>query len=206
MTITEKYAYLNWRMYKYDRVQNYAAMAEGYQLAASRLLNSLLENNVGHDADAVVFPILFSAHQALELYLKATIIAVSEANGLVDKSIEMPKEHKLDSLISSLNSRIENDSERLKKNKHTRPLFELCDLLKDVGSDEKNGYFPDFARFPESSKAHAYLYVKNDKFVFELSELKRKIDEGCTFISGYLAQWQDRAQSMNDLMQSEIGR
>ena len=56
-----QYAFPNWRMNEFDRASNYVAMAEGYKIGAIRLLDSLLDDNIGHDADAVIFPILLRA-------------------------------------------------------------------------------------------------------------------------------------------------
>ena len=171
----------------------YAAMGEGYSHAASRLMDSLLEDNVGHDADAVIFPALFCSHQSIELYLKATRIAAREATGFNPWKVKIKDTHNLKCLLSSLNSCIDNGQERLKRNLETAPLFDLIDLLMFVGDDKTGGYFVDFARYPEKESGQLYLFVDDDKLVFELSKIRQLIDNGCSFIEGYYSLWQERA-------------
>lgn len=180
-------------MSKDDRASNYAAMGEGYTHAALRLIDSLLEDNVGHEADAVIFPALFCAHQSIELYLKATRIAAREATGINPWEAKNKDTHNLERLLSSLNSYIDNDQEKLKRNPGTAPLFDLIDLLRTVGDDKAGDYFVDFARYPEKGPGQLYLFVNDDKLVFELLKIRKLIDDGCSFIKGYFSLWQERA-------------
>lgn len=204
MRLTEQYAYLNWRMDKSDRSLNYAMMAEGYWKAAIRLLDSLLADNMGHDADAVVFPILFNAHQSLELYLKATRIAACEVKGSNPWNVSIKAIHDLDRLASSLNSAFGDSDERLIRTKDTSAYFELADLLKSIGDDREGGYYVDFARYPEKEPGKSYVFVQCDKFVFNLEELKAIIDDGCQFMDGFYWLWQERADEVR-CMGSDFG-
>ena len=198
MNFTEGYAYLNWRMNQLDRAHNYAAMAEGYQIGALRMIDSLLKDNLGHDADAVIFPILFCAHQSLELYLKATKIAIAETNGKDPRDVEVKPNHKLDGLVSSLNAWIDATEERLVRNKSTHALFDLIDLLMTVGTDGNGGYYPDFARFPESTEKHTYVFVKDDGLVYRLRAIRESIESGCDFLDAYYAMWAERVDSLRN--------
>lgn len=196
MALTEQCAFLNWRMDKLDRSQNYAMMAEGYWKAAVRLLDSLLGDNAGHDADPIVFPILFDAHQSLELYLKATRIAVCEAKGANPWSVNIKSIHDLDKLTSSLNSALDAGDERLTRTKETTTYFELVDLLKSVGDDSGGGYYVDFARYPEKESGKSYVFVRSDRFVLKLEELKGAINDGCQFMDGFYWLWQGRVDAV----------
>lgn len=201
--ITERNAYINWRMDKNDRAINYGAMAEGYHLAAIRLLDSLIEDNSFHDADVVIFPILFSGHQSVELYLKAVGILISEAGGNNPWEAEIKDSHNIQRLLDSLNSKLPNN-EKLIKVKATKSLFDFIDLCKQLGDDSAGDYFVDFARYPEQfakkSKTRAsYPFVLEEgKFVFDLTNTKLIIDETCELLGGLYAQWLDRAQLMHD--------
>lgn len=42
MNISHSYAYLNWLMLSFDRVNNYESMAEGYGRAEAGLLDSFI--------------------------------------------------------------------------------------------------------------------------------------------------------------------
>lgn len=196
MSPTDQRAYLNWRMSKDDRASNYAAMGEGYAHAALRLIDSLLEDNVGHEADAVIFPALFCAHQSIELYLKAARIAAREATGINPWKVKNDNTHDLERLLSSLNSCIDNDQEKLKRNPGTAPLFDLIDLLRTVGDDKAGGYFVDFARYPEKGPGQLYLFVNDDKLIFELPKIRKLINDGCGCIEGYFSLWQERVDCM----------
>ena len=195
MKYTEQFAYLNWRMDKRDRSLTYAMMAEGYWKASVRLLDLLLNDNGGHDADAVVFPILFDAHQSLELYLKATRIAACEAKGSNPWAVNIKTSHDLDKLIASLNSVFDDGDEYFIDKKDTADLFRLVDLLKFVGADGEGGYYVDFARYPEKEPGKSYLFVESDEFVFDLKELKALINTGCQFLDGFYWMWQERADA-----------
>lgn len=195
MNFTEQQAYLNWRMSEGDRASNYAAMGDGYKLAALRLIDSLLDDNIGHDADAVIFPVLFCAHQSIELYLKAARIAVCESMGNNPWAVKLAATHNLDSLLSSLNSCVTEESERLTQNKDTAPLFALINMLKSVGDDKNSNYYVDFSRYPEKDAGQVYLFVEDDKLVINLLRVKKLIECGCSFIDGYYALWEDRADS-----------
>ena len=183
-------------MDKLDRSQNYAMMAEGYWKAAIRLLDSLLDDNAGHDADAIVFPILFGAHQSLELYLKATRIAVCEAKGANPWGVNIKSIHDLEKLTSSLNTALDAGDERLTRTKDTASYFELVDLLETVGDDSRGSYYVDFARYPEKESGKSYVFVRSDKFVFKLEELRGVINDGCQFMDGFYWLWQERVDAV----------
>lgn len=196
--ITESSAFLNWRMNENDRASNYGVMAEGYHLAAIRLLDSLIHDNGGHDADAVVYPILFSGHQCIELYLKAIMILIYEANGNVSWSAEIKRTHDLQRLLNSLNSKLSSD-EQIVKGKGTQALFDFIQICKQVGDDSQGEYYIDFARYPESLPKDgptpvSYPFVVNkSELIFDLCQLRQVIDEACGLLSGVYAQWLNRA-------------
>lgn len=198
-----QYAFPNWRMNEFDRASNYVAMAEGYKIGAIRLLDSLLDDNIGHDADAVIFPILFNAHQSLELYLKAAKVAVGEAKGLNPWLVDIRRSHNLLELIDSLNSSIPSSESRIISQKETKPLFDLIDLLKSVGDNGKGDYYFDFARYPEKQPGKPYVFVKDDSLVFNLDEVKCVVADGCDFLDGYCAMWLDRVDSVRE-MRAEV--
>ena len=204
MNLTEEYAYLNWRMRQLDRAHNYAVMADGYKLAAIRLLDSLITDNVGHDADAVIFPVLFDAHQSLELCLKALIIVSSEAMGTSPWQVKICQTHALPKLINSLNSKLPADEQKLVKNDETKALFDLITLLESVGRDEEGGYYVDFARYPERDPSNQYIFVKDNSLVFHLPKLRDVIESGCEFLDGFYALWEDRTDSIRALSRSSL--
>ena len=195
--ITESSAFLNWRMNENDRASNYGVMAEGYHLASIRLLDSLIHDNSSHDADAVVYPVLFLGHQSVELYLKAIVILIYGANGNNPWLAEIKQVHDLQRLLNSLNSKMPS-GERIVKGKDTQALFDFIEICKQVGDDSQGEYYIDFARYPErlskdSQSPVSYPFVVNkSEFIFDLDQLRQVIDEACDLLSGVYAQWLNR--------------
>ena len=128
--------------------------------------------------------------------MKAARIAAREATGINPWKVKNDNTHNLERLLSSLNSCFDNDQERLKRNPLTAPLFDLIDLLKTVGDDKAGGYFVDFARYPEKGPGQLYLFVNDDKLVFELPKIRKLINDGCGCIEGYFSLWQERVGCM----------
>ena len=202
--ITERNTHLYWRMDKRDRPVNYGSMAEGYHLAALRLLDSLIDNNSGHDADVVMFPILFSGHQSIELYLKAISILVAEANGENPWQAPIKDTHNIQRLLDSLNSKLP-DNEKITKNVDTKSLFTFIDICMQIGDDSSGSYYVDFSRYPEHLANHntprrSYYFVLNDDntLIINISKIRTIIDEACSLLGGLYAQWLDRAQYVRD--------
>lgn len=205
MNGTNSKAYLNWRMDECERAANYGAMAEGYHRAAIRLADSLMRDNVGHDADVIVYPIIFSGHQSVELYLKGIKLLVEEAQfGDNPWQCEVKDSHDLERLLNSLNSKLPNN-ERIVNVAETKPLFDFIHFCKQVGDDSVGGYYVDFARYPEHlsnckrSPVHYPFTRNNSQFIFSISALKKLIGEACTFVEGLYSQWLDRAYQVRDL-------
>ena len=67
----DKTAYMNWRTRPHQPIHDMMIIADGYMKAAIMLAQDCLQDNMDKMADIVVFPILFSANHAIELYLKS---------------------------------------------------------------------------------------------------------------------------------------
>lgn len=170
-------ATINWRMDESNRYGNYQVIADGYFIAADRLIDSLLRNNVGNDADAVIFPIMFCGYHGIELYLKATIgINRSKQNNQWNVNIEGG--HDVGTLIGYLNSELP-PSEQLNDSNpdaETKELFELLGFFNSIGIDSGGQFHVDFARYPESktkqgSKLYSFV-TSNDPINIDLSILQ----------------------------------
>ena len=181
--------FLNWRMNLNDRESNYATMADGYRLAVRRLFNSLLDDNSLHEADAVIYPVIFCAHQCAELYLKAIIIALSEVQGRNPWAESIPNTHSFNELIDAVNKKFDNKDECLIRNPGTETFYKMLDLFNQLGVTDSY-YHPDFARYPENAptKNHPrkeYPFVTDDSLVFHIQELANILNDGCEFIEGW---------------------
>ena len=67
----DKTAYMNWRTRQHQPIHDMIIIADGYMKAAIMLAQDCLQDNGDKKADIVVFPMLFSANHAIELYLKS---------------------------------------------------------------------------------------------------------------------------------------
>lgn len=66
-----KTAYMNWRTDKHDHIKNIITVANGFMESSLISAKEVVNNNHSKRADIVIFPILFNANHAIELYLKA---------------------------------------------------------------------------------------------------------------------------------------
>lgn len=57
-----KTAYLNWRMSEHEIPENLYQMGQAFGKGAMALLDACLEDNNGHRADALIFPIAYLSH------------------------------------------------------------------------------------------------------------------------------------------------
>lgn len=62
---------MNWRTEKHEPIHNMNVLAEGFFEGATLLIKTCLADNHDHKADGLIFPILFSMNQAVELYIKS---------------------------------------------------------------------------------------------------------------------------------------
>ena len=66
-----KTAYMNWRTDKHDYIKNIITVADGFMESSLISAKEFVNDNYGKRADVVIFPILFNANHAIELYLKS---------------------------------------------------------------------------------------------------------------------------------------
>ena len=172
-----KTAYLNWRTDKHDPINNFVVIADGYSTGALQLIDDCLENNVDKKADVLIFPILFSINQAVELYLKSIQWSL---NILLGKDEKFSKGHDIRQLwqmVNGLVSQFEVDGERIKQfNGITKNLdVYIQELYSKIDPDgEAKGIKNiDFSRYPMNNdkQSHFYIIMKENCTV-DLVELK----------------------------------
>ncbi|WP_270471417.1 hypothetical protein [Collinsella intestinalis] len=202
--ITELTVYPSWLMNPYDRANNYAVMANGYQLAVDRLIDPLLEDNWPHDADELIYPILFCCHQCIELNLKAAIIALHDLSNGNPWTAEVAQIHNLEKLIHKYNHLNEDDTVVIKKSGRPKAIYDFIGICKKFGSDEEGSYYPDFGRFPESlpdekkqKPLHRYSFsTGTGGLELSLIDLKKILDEACSVSSGVFWTHQEKVEHM----------
>lgn len=170
-----KNAYLNWAMQPYSDYQNSIAIAEGYAMAAIELTKDLLDDNSMHRADKIIFPVLFSINQSIELYLK-TIYNMME--DIDDKKISNFTHHDIRQLANETFAKIrkqEGNSEEFNVlvkdlTGYINDIYKFLDL-------ENGGKFNalDFTRYPTDNKNNPHFYVEtNENVVINLEVLLSK--------------------------------
>ena len=165
-----KAAYMNWRTTRpeYPGVAaipyNMKVIADGFRSAALRLLNVMLSDNKDKIADVLIFPVLYSVNQAIELYLKAIIYHTQELLSLPPK---VDKTHDIQKLFAEATTNLHTYyMNNLGYNK--TQLATLDEMLNGVDAyiTELYSYIAqngkpqmDFARYPFDSKDSPYFYV-----------------------------------------------
>lgn len=85
-----KTAYMNWRTSHHDHIYNMIVIADGFMNSAIMLVEAALIDNSDKKADSLIYPIIFNANHAIELYLKATVWTL---NILLDNQQKIEGQH-----------------------------------------------------------------------------------------------------------------
>lgn len=96
-----KNAYLNWMTSSENEISNFRVLAQGYVKSVDILCESILDDNHDHKADTVIFPILFDANHAIELYLKEIVWL---ENILLESNQKIEGNHNIKQLVDTLKS------------------------------------------------------------------------------------------------------
>lgn len=162
-TDINKTAYMNWRTDKHDYIKNIITVADGFMESSLISAKEVVNNNYGKRADVVIFPILFNANHAIELYLKAIMWTL---NVLLKKDKKIEGKHNINQMFNTVKSRViefETDKERIAQfKKLTQNLSCYLDELNITINDKesKNGQDNmDFARYPFDNKYINHFYV-----------------------------------------------
>lgn len=151
----KKTAYMNWRTDKHNTDVNFAVIADGYFIAAQTLTEKYIENNIGKDADSVIYPILFNTIHGTELYLKAMYIRLAY---LLKKDQKFAGGHNIKSLfgmVYSLVEEIKNDNNKFYEYK--RIMNPLEDFIDEVYSKTEH---MDFSRYSvDNRNKENYFYI-----------------------------------------------
>lgn len=172
----DKTAYLNWRMESYDYEHNLISMANGFYSASELMLSQLLNNNPGHIADALIFPILYSVNQSIELYEKAIIRLIDK---LEDDKVENLQTHDIVSLFNTMLAKIKKHEQKTKGlSQFLAPLKDYLDELRQYIPDKNGNPKMDFARYPFDTEGQAYFYVISQRnVVVDMEYLLQQVNE-----------------------------
>ena len=175
-----KNAYLNWRTSKEDVAKDLEVLAEGFATAALLLINKALEDNSDKKADIIIFPILYSIDQSVEVYLKAIIRMIETLNG---GAVNSYTTHDIQSLLNTTLGMMKKREATTKGlSKHIEPLKKYIDelyaLIKVKDQDGKETLNIDFARYPIDTVGEPHFYVKDSKnVVIDVENLLHRFEE-----------------------------
>ena len=164
----ERTAYMNWRTRQDQPIYDMLIIADGYMKAAIMLGKNCLEDNRDKRADIVVFPMLFSANHAIELYLKAINWSL---NILLNKNEIFCGGHDIRQIWNIVKKRIsefEIDKNKRKQFKDkTKKLEDYISELYEKIDKEHNAHVKiknmDFSRYPLNSDNEEHFYIENKK-------------------------------------------
>lgn len=195
-----KNTYINWMISTYEEYLNTIVMAEGYSIAAIKLIEIFLEDNSLHQGDKVIFPILFSINQAIELYLKVTINEIEEIN---NKPVSKFKTHDIKLLFNDLISKIkkeEGDSKKLNEFKENLESY-ITEIYEHISSDDSKGKgnFLDFTRYPTDNNKNPHFYVKEmNNIIIDLENLLSRFKEIKENLEGLAWMYKSRLDYINE--------
>ena len=190
----EKTAYMNWRTKQGQPIHDMIVIADGYMKAAIMLAEECLRNNMDKKADIVVFPMLFSANHAIELYLKATNWSL---NMLLEEKESFCGGHDIRQIWHVVKKRLEDyetNKEQKKQFKHMTQELEayIIELYSKIDADDdakKKMKNMDFSRYPfnTNDEYHFYIEAKKNEVVDLESfiEVFKVIGDNLSCIAGF---------------------
>ena len=152
-----KTAFLNWRMSERDIPENLYQMGKAFGEGAMTLIDKCLDNNKGHEADALIFPILYGVDQCIEVMIKAILCCLDILEG---SEGTVSKTHDVFQLLSQLKAAIKKHTKRTKGlEKHLKPVQTYLDELNMYIGGTTGQPHMDFARYPIDTNGNPYFYV-----------------------------------------------
>lgn len=173
----QKNAYMNWRTDKHEPIHNMNTLAAGYFESAILLTKTCLADNRDRKADGLVFPILFSINQAIELYVKSICWSL---NVLLGYKSTFKDDHNIRGIWYTAKEKINEfgfgyGREESVFLKMIIPLEKYMDeIYKTIMTDDINKahYNMDFTRFPADKKLQNHFYVNEyENVVVDLENL-----------------------------------
>lgn len=190
----EKTAYMNWRTRQHQPIHDIIIIADGYMKSAIMLAEDCLRDNKDKKADIVVFPMLFVANHAIELYLKAINWSL---NMLLEEKESFCGGHDIRQIWNTVKKRMtrfETEKGRRKQFKemtkeleaYIAELYDKIDKDHNANAKMKN---MDFSRYPFNTDDKYHFYIENyENEVVDLevfAEVFDTIGDNLSSIAGY---------------------
>lgn len=177
-----KTAYINWRTSRHDHIHNMIVIADGFMRSSILLAEVALLDNWDKKADSIIYPIMFNANHAIELYLKATVWTL---NILLNNQQKIEGKHDIQQILQTMIKRVnefEKDKEKKKQfnnmvkgtKLYIDELFEK--LATQDGKRKKDNM--DFSRYPFDQKYVPHFYITEfDNVVVDLENFIDRFKE-----------------------------
>lgn len=178
----DKNAYINWRIERHNPIKNMLTIADGFMESSIMLAEQAIEDNRTKKADIIIYPILFNANHAIELYLKAIGWTV---NILLQNDKKVEGGHDIQQILNVVKSRVnefEIDKDRKKNFKelisnvenYIKELFSKIEI--EDGRNKKGNM--DFSRYPFNTKYVSHFYIETfDNVVVDLENFVDRFKE-----------------------------
>lgn len=188
-----KTAYMNWRTSHHDHIYNMIVIADGFMNSAIMLAEAALIDNWDKKADSLIYPIIFNANHAIELYLKATVWTL---NILLDNQQKIEGQHDIQQILQTVIKRVQEFETDKEKRKQFNNMISGTKLYVDelfekiaVQNGKRKKDNMDFSRYPFDQKYMPHFYITEfDNVVVDLENFVhrfKEIGENLRLISTY---------------------
>lgn len=177
-----KTAYLNWRTSHHDHIYNMIVIADGFMNSAIMLAETALDDNWDKKTDSIIYPILFNANHAIELYLKATVWTL---NILLGNEQKIEGKHDIQQILRTLIKRVQEYETNKNKKKQFKSMINGTKLYVDElfekiasqdGKRKKDNM--DFSRYPVDEQYMPHFYINEfDNVVVDLENFMVRFKE-----------------------------
>lgn len=198
-----KNAYLNWRTKRHDHLNNMNVIASGFASASLELAKNNIESgNHCHQADELIFPILFNANHAIEVYLKTINWTI---NVLLEKEDTYDNTHDLKDLMKLVKKLSEEFHDNFDFEHHYGLLDSYIDeLYQTIGIPKDNGdSFVDisFSRYTLTTKKQPQFYInKLDNVVVDLENFWNVFTTIFDKLDNMSTYYQDLIEKKNEML------
>lgn len=194
-----KTAYLNWRMSEREIPENLYQMGQAFGKGAMTLLDACLEDNNGHRADALIFPILYSVDQCIEVNIKGILYNLDILEGCKPSNYVT---HDISQLLSQMKARIKKHDVTTKGlEKHLEPVQTYVDELFQYIGQSAGKPQMDFARYPIDSEGNSFFYVvSRGNVTVDLVQLKEQLQEIINSLDALYLKYSAERDVMNECL------
>lgn len=191
-------AFLNWRFDSFAGIEfKFFEMGNAYFDTALVLIESCIQNNEMHKADAWIFPILFHVIHGIELYLKGFISNYKRYLGLQKEELKdstIEGNHDIRQLCQTAIKLMEQNGD-----KDIRNEFKFIERF--IGMLYKRTTDMTFARYPISSKKGNHFYVNQQNNIpVNLNVLRQWVIRSYRILDDCSVYFQSIVEDMTDTL------